>query len=376
MIKFDIEEYGDIDINGFNDFLVKYSDYIGWMDLDKLKDGLPEVKEIAEYIKESSEVLLVVGIGGSYMASKAVSTAISPYFEEGFETYYFGYQLSDEYYNSVIEKVKDKDIVVNVISKSGNTLEIKTFYEKLLGFMKTKYDDQEIKKRIVVTTCTNEGYLYKEAKKQGYKVITHPDDVGGRFTALTPVHTLPLLVNGIDVDKMFEGAYASMESIADQVRYACFRSEMQKNGKLVEAYTVYDEKLNFFIEWLKQLFAESLGKEGKGILPYGVINTRDLHSLEQFFQQGSPIVFETILKVEDKGELSDIENIVIESVKNAHSDIPSVNIDMDKIDEYNLGYLMQFMMVSCAMCGYIEEVNPFDQPGVERYKAEMKQLLG
>ena len=361
----------------------------GWYDI-KVPDS-QKIKEAASFIKNNSTVFLVLGTGGQYRGYKTVIESLSSYFYNDKlkpKIYFLGNNLSADYYFDLLEKIKGEEIIVNVVSKSGETFEIKTFYNLIMNFMKTKYSSEELKKRIVITTNSTKGFLLDEAKKNQFVTFTIPENIGGRYSIFTPMVLLPAAVAGIDIDRLVEGAKEGNKYLKQAIKYAMIRKQSYKKRKHVEAYTIYEPKLTALTEWLKQLYAESLGKNEKGMLPISLINTTDLHSLGQFVQDGTKILIETTISVgrvtnDTKDELSsknlsELNDIAKNATITAHKQagIVSNEIIIDSLNEYDIGLLMQFFMISCATSGYLEKVNPFDQPGVEAYKNEMKKLLG
>lgn len=364
---------------------------LGWIDLEALFEPtlIAKVLKIANYIRSNAEVFLVLGIGGSYMGSKALIRALNPYFNdnEGTKIYYLGTNLSADYYYDLMELIKDKEIIVNVISKSGSTLEVKVAYELIMSLMREKYSPVELKQRVIITTDPLHGELRKIANQEGYQTFSIPSNIGGRYSVFTPVGLLPMAVNGIDLSLIEAGVRAAQAKLEDAFQYALTRSEMQKQGKVIEAFVVYEPKMAAFTEWLKQLFGESLGKKGQGVFPVSLINTRDLHSLEQYLQQGRAFIFETVIKVVDaqhdylvesyQQSINQINQRVQGAVAKAHQqvNIYANEIILSQLNPFNLGCLCQFFMIACAYNGYLDGVNPFDQPGVEAYKSLMQVEL-
>lgn len=360
-----------------------------WFQMSEYVDNaeLKEIKELAVHLKETTDVLLVVGIGGSYMGTQAILSAMLPYFKKTQpEIIFVGTSLSSEYYYDLMEYLKDKRVSINVISKSGNTMETITTYDLLMKAMHKKYTKKELKKRIYITTNIHQGKLLEEAKKNGYRTFFIPDDIGGRYSILTPVSLFPLAVAGIDIIEFLKGAKEGRMYLNYASIYAMVRTILYERERTIEAFTVYEPKLYYFTEWLKQLFAESEGKDCKGILPISVVNPRDLHSLGQFIQDGNPCLFETNLYVDTCRTVTlekyhepmyDIEQLVLEKVCEAHtmSGSPSNIITLDSISEYHLGEACMFFMMSAAISAYLIDVNPFDQPGVETYKELIAQNL-
>lgn len=364
----------------------------GWYDIDNLFNSelINDIKNTATFIRNNCNAFIVVGIGGSYLGSLAVIEALKPYFynqTNNPEIYFLGTSLSSQYYHDLIDLIKDKDIIVNVISKSGNTLETEISYNLIMDFMKKKYNEKELSNRIIITTDKEKGSLRLEANKNGYKSFVIPNNIGGRYSVFSPVGLLPIAVSGIDINELHNGAKEANNNMSKQIEYAIVRDEMYKSGKVVEAYVVYEPKLYALTEWLKQLYAESLGKNEQGILPISLVNTRDLHSLGQFVQDGNKILFETVINVKNSDadikidkynkSLEQLNSIASIATSKAHNNGSVSNnvITLDTLNENNIGYLLQFFMVSCAVSGILENVNPFNQDGVEEYKRIMKELL-
>ena len=402
MIKFDYNTYVDkfitsSDISLYDNrkedakkFFNLNGDMMGWLDINKLSLITNEINETASFIRNNCDVFIVIGIGGSYLGSSAVIEALSPYFYNNTkkpEIYFLGTSLSTDYYHDLIQMIGDKNVIVNVVSKSGTTLETLVTYNLIMDFMKNKYDANELQKRIIMTTDSESGLLREDVNKYNYKSFVMPNNIGGRYSVFSPVGLLSIAVAGIDVNLLLEGAKASFKSFDDIYKYAVIRDIMFNRNKTVEAFVSYELKLNGLMEWLKQLFAESLGKDGKGILPISLINTRDLHSLGQFVQEGNKILFETVINISNSDNNINIEkynkslselNILAStatSVAHQNGDVLNNIITLDKLDTYNIGYLMQYFMISCAVHGYLMGVNPFDQNGVEEYKKVMRSYL-
>ena len=360
-----------------------------WNNLDSFvsKEELNAIINVSNYIKDNCDVFIVIGIGGSYMGSKAIMEALLPTFQKSSpEIIFLGTDLSSDCYKEVIEYVKDKDVIVNVISKSGNTLEPNIAFDIISYIMEGKYSKEELVDRIVITTDEKEGSLRKLANKEGYFTFEIPKKIGGRFSVFTTVGLLPLAVVGIDILQLLEGFMAGLEYLPMAVDYAVTREALYKKSKCIEAFTVYNPKLYYFTEWLKQLFAETQGKNGKGILPISNVNTRDLHSMGQFLQDGNPIIFETIIGVEKASviqiarynkTLHEINRIAEEKVCIAHykDKTPSNLIYIEELNEYNLGELIRFFITASIAGAILIDVNPFDQPGVEKYKELIKEAL-
>jgi len=353
-----------------------------WNKLDTFvsKKELIKIINITDYIKANCDLFIVIGIGGSYMGSKAVIEALSPMYDKSsLEIIFLGTNLTAEEYSETLSYMKDKNVIVNVISKSGTTLETSVAFSLVMDVMKNKYSSEELKNRIIVTTDPDSGDLRSLADREGYVSFTIPKNVGGRFSVLTPVGLLPISVAGINVAKLLDGARESFKRIDRAIEYAVIRDILYQKNKVIESFTVYNSKLYYFTEWLKQLFAETQGKEGIGILPISSVNTRDLHSLGQFFQEGKDIIFETVIGIEkDKEiivekydmELNTLNKIALDKVALAHYNgyTPSNLITIDEKSEYTLGELIHFFILSSIVGALLQDINPFDQPGVEDYK--------
>jgi len=373
--------------NALNAFLKGELSYLNDLNTFINRDDLNKVLNVAEYVRGNCDVFIVIGIGGSFMGSKAIIDALLPTFgKKKPEIIFMGTDLSSDYCKEVIEHIKDKNIMINVISKSGDTLETNIAFDIITYIMKGKYSDEEIKDRIIVTTDSKEGHLRRLSEEEGYFTLEIPENVGGRFTVFTTVGLFPLAVAGIDILQLLEGFIKAETYIPLAIDYAVSRESLFKAGKYVESFTVYNPKLYYFTEWLKQLFAETQGKNGKGILPISNINTRDLHSLGQFIQEGSPIIFETVIGIENASEifidkykktLNEINRIAQVNVCEAHykDKTPSIVIDIDYLNEYSIGEMVRFFMVAAIAGAILIDVNPFGQPGVEKYKSLINASL-
>lgn len=384
-------------------------EYVGWLDLDRAidKEELLRIKESAKRIRSNCQVLLVIGIGGSYLGARAVIEALSPYFkEEKIEIIYAGYNLSSTYLKEVKDYLQDKDFAINVISKSGTTLEPAIAFRIFKELIEEKYGVEEARKRIFVTTDKEKGALCTLAKQEGYERFVVPQNIGGRYSVLSAVGFLPIATLGIDIDQLLEGAKLAQEKYNQSdlasnecYKYAVVRNILYKSGKKMELLVTSEGKLHYFTEWWKQLFGESEGKEFKGIFPVGVEFTRDLHSLGQYIQEGERTLFETVLIIqgsksdivlkEDEDNLDGLNYLkgktinyvmqkALEGTVLAHvqGDVPNILIQLEELNEKSLGYLIYFFELACAMSGSILGVNPFNQPGVEKYKQNMFLLLG
>ena len=389
------------------------SDFLGWLDLpvNYDKDEFRRIKESAEKIKEDSEVLVVLGIGGSYLGARAViefikSNNYNLLKKDTPDIYFGGNTISSSAVAELMQLIDGRDFSINVISKSGTTTEPAIAFRIFKEILEKKYGKEEAAKRIYVTTDRQKGALKALADAEGYETFVVPDDVGGRYSVLTAVGLLPIAVAGIDIDALMQGAADAREAYAsddldnnDCYRYAAVRNMLYRDGKAIEMLAAYEPSMTLWCEWFKQLFGESEGKDGKGLFPASAIFSTDLHSLGQYIQQGERCLFETVLWV--KEPKTDVEigfeeangdglNFVagktvhyvnrkaFEGTVLAHTDgdVPNIILELDKQDEYNLGYMIYFFEKACGLSGYLLGVNPFDQPGVESYKKNMFALLG
>ena len=391
------------------------NDFLGWIDLPDSYDReeLKRIQAAGDRIAESSDVLIVIGIGGSYLGAKAALDFLrSPYYNSTDsrrkgrpEIYFLGNSFSGEEIADVLGLCEGKRVSVNVISKSGTTTEPAIAFRFVREYMESRYSAEELKHRIFATTDRKKGALLTLAKQNGYETFVIPDDIGGRFSVLTAVGLLPLAAAGCDVRKMLDGAKAEKEKLFANpknnpaYRYAVARTHMLNSGKGVEILVSYDPYLRSFIEWWKQLFGESEGKDGKGIYPSGCIFSTDLHSLGQYIQDGRRVLFETVLEQEEPcGELKvptdaadadglnylagmtmpEITAKAELGTKLAHAEggTDSLIVNFDRKDEFTFGALCYFFFIACAASAYMLGVNPFNQPGVEAYKRKMFELLG
>lgn len=381
----------------------KGSDFIGWKDLpiNYDKEEVERIKKEAKTIREKSEVLVVIGIGGSYLGTRMVIDALSEYFiKKDLEVIYAGNSLSSDYLSNLLNYIKGKEFSVNIISKSGTTTEPAIAFRLIKKLMEDKYGHEEAAKRIYVTTDKNKGALRELAVKNGYKTFAVPDDIGGRYSVLTAVGLLPIACAGFDIEKLMSGAAVARTKYNELVlQYAAIRNVLYKKGDVIELFVNYEPKLSMLLEWLKQLFGESEGKEGKGIFPVGLTYTTDLHSMGQYVQEGRRMFFETGISIKDSNhkleipkqkddsdglnylegrEIHEINKIAAKATAIAHIEgmVPNLEIQIDQLDEENLGELIYFFEKTCAVSGYINNINPFNQPGVESYKRNMFELLG
>ena len=395
MIKYDFKTYtrNYFTEEEYNEILSKKVDIInklknsnmnGWTkEIDAAT--ISKIQETASFIKKNFDCLVVIGIGGSFLGSYAFDKMFRKYFDDDkFEIIYAGTTLSSKHLEELIKYLRNKNFCINVISKSGTTMETSITYKLLKDALKRKYDEEELKNHIIVTTDKYKGKLREEVNEMGYTSFIIPDDIGGRYSFITPAHLLPLAVN-YNIDEIIDGYYHGKRLLDVAYEYAATRYLLYKHGKVVENFTVSEENMSYFSEWLKQLFGETEGKNGVGILPTSTVFTRDLHSLGQFIQEGNKILFETFIKVTEtnnyieynKEDLSTINNIVIDSVIRAHSkgNVPCLEIEMDELTEENIGILIYFFQLSAAFSGYLFGVEPFNQPGVEVYKQEVRDAL-
>lgn len=386
------------------------NDFLGWLDYaSKLPQGeIERIKKTAQRIRKNYKALAVVGIGGSYLGARAAIEALNGlYPSDKFKIVFLGDTLSSTYTAQALKFLKGKKFAINVISKSGTTTEPAVAFRLLKEMLEKKYGHEYLKEAIVATTDRARGALKAEADAEGYEQFVIPDDVGGRYSVITPVGLLPMACAGIDIEKFLSGVKDGEKEYSNHnwkenpaYKYAATRYLLNKQGYPVEMFVTYEPHFAMIGEWLKQLFGESEGKDGKGLLPASVTFTTDLHSMGQFIQQGSKVLFETIimpssaqkdLKVgnDDKNldglnylagkKLSYINKKAFEGTLDAHvnsGNVPANVVSFKKMDEYNLGNLMYFFMRTCAYTGYLLEVNPFNQPGVEIYKHNMFVLLG
>lgn len=346
----------------------------GWMELPQKynKEEFDRIKKAAEKINETSDYLVCIGIGGSYLGHRAIIEALRPTYQT--KIIYAGNSLSKRELEYAIAEVGNADFSINVISKSGTTLEpaiaFRAFKDKLIR----KYGKEEACKRIFATTDANRGTLHDEAVAEGYERFVVPDNVGGRYSVLTAVGLLPLAVSGVNIDELLKGAADAMEEDNESIaQYAWMRYELGKKGYNTEVFASFEPSAMFFNEWLKQLFGESEGKNKQGIFPASVVYSTDLHSLGQFMQDGRRDLFETIIDYPTDG----MNAKVVQAVKIAHREggIPVLEIKVPSYDARGFGELIYFFELACAISAKLFGVNPFDQPGVEAYKSELKKLM-
>lgn len=346
---------------------------------------IKKIKEVSKRIQENSDVLIVIGIGGSFMGSYAIKNMfLNSFMRPKTEVIYLGTDLSSSYLSEVLDYIKDKEVSLNVISKSGTTMEIQLVYKLVKERLEEKYSHEELKDRIIITTDSEKGKLREEVSIKGYTSFVIPDDIGGRYSLMTAAHLLPISVMGLDISEMLSGYREGLTLIDDSYYYANLRVELFKDKKYIENFSVYEPKLYYYTEWIKQLLGESEGKNGKGIFPISTVNTRDLHSLGQFIQEGNPILFETVIKVLNSEDieignisLNKLNHLVSDAVCTAHfnGNTPSIIISIDELSLKNVGSLSAFFMLAAAFSAYLFEVDPFNQPGVEAYKSEVKKRI-
>ncbi len=392
------------------------NDFLGWIDLPVAydKEEFARIQKAAEKIASDSEVLVVIGIGGSYLGARAAVeflrhsfyNVVSKEVRKTPEIYFAGNSISGRYLSDLIQVIGDRDFSVNVISKSGTTTEPAIAFRVFKEMLEKKYGKAEAAKRIYATTDKSRGALKKLATEEGYETFVVPDDVGGRFSVLTAVGLLPIAVSGADITKLMEGAADARKDALEKpfaengpMQYAAVRNILLRKGKQIEVLANYEPSLHYVSEWWKQLYGESEGKDQKGIFPASVDLTTDLHSMGQFIQDGSRNLFETVLNVTDSEaeivigeEPVDLDGLNYLAGKNmdfvnksamngtilAHTDgnVPNLMITVPGQDEYSLGQLFYFFEFACGVSGYTLGVNPFNQPGVESYKKNMFALLG
>ena len=397
-----------------HDIADKEDEFVGWLHLPTNydKEEFKRIKKAAEKIKSDSEVFVVIGIGGSYLGARAVIESLTSTFQNLLtdrktpQIFYVGNNISPNYLNDLIECIGNKDISINVISKSGTTTEPAIAFRIFRELMESKYGVDMARKRIYITTDKEKGALKKLSDEEGYETFVIPDNIGGRYSVLTAVGLLPIAVAGIDINKIMKGARNSEERYNEKsvkynecYQYAVTRNILYSKNKTTEILVNYEPKMQYFTEWWKQLYGESEGKDGKGIFPAGVMFTTDLHSLGQYIQDGKRNLFETVISINSpKTDITikrDSDNIdglnfladktmdyvnkkAMEGTIQAHVEggVPNIMIQMEKLDEENIGELIYFFELACGISGKLLGVNPFNQPGVEAYKKNMFKLLG
>lgn len=392
----------------------KGSNYLGWLSLPSsiTADDIKSINDVAQDLRSKSEVVVVVGIGGSYLGSKAIIDALRHTFSDAIpggnpRIVFAGHNICEDYHFELLEMLDQRSYSIIVISKSGTTTEPAIAFRLLKQHLENKVGKEEAAQRIVAITDSSKGALRQLATQKGYRTFIIPHDVGGRYSVLTPVGLLPIAAAGFDIQSLISGAAKAENDTGLEIPfrknpiclYAAARNVLYKNGYKVEIMVNYTPKLHFLAEWWKQLYGESEGKENKGIFPAGVDFTTDLHSLGQYVQEGERMIFETVIAVQNARRnlkipqdsdnldelnyiagkrLSDVNRMAQLGTTLAHLDgkVPNINIQIPEINEYWLGYLIYFFEKACAVSGYTLGVNPFDQPGVEAYKKNMFALLG
>ena len=392
------------------------NDFLGWIDLpvNYDKEEFARIKKAAEKIQSDSEVLVVIGIGGSYLGARAAIEMLTNNFHNSLDNdkrkapkiFYVGNNISSTYMAELLQAIEGKDVSLNIISKSGTTTEPAIAFRILKSYLEKKYGVDEARKRIYATTDKAKGALKTLADAEGYETFVVPDDVGGRFSVLTAVGLLPIAAAGINIDEMMQGAADAREAYSnpslkenDAYKYAAVRNALYNKGKVIEVLVNYEPSLHYFNEWWKQLYGESEGKDNKGLFPAAVDFTTDLHSMGQYIQEGRRILFETVVNIEKpKYEIEieeDAENLdglnfltgktmdfvnkqAFHGTVLAHNDggVPNMVLNVPEISPYYFGYMVYFFEKACGISGYLLGVNPFNQPGVEAYKKNMFALLG
>ncbi|MGL4874612.1 MAG: glucose-6-phosphate isomerase [Clostridium sp.] len=392
------------------------NDFLGWIDLpvNYDKDEFEKIKKAAEKIKSDSDVLIVIGIGGSYLGARAAIEMLNNNFYNALDKedrkapqiFYVGNNISSTYMAQLVNLVKDKEVSVNVISKSGTTTEPAIAFRIFKELLEKKYGKEVAKERIYATTDKSRGALKSLADTEGYQTFVIPDDVGGRFSVLTPVGLLPIAASGINIDEMMQGAADAREEFANPkmsenicYQYAAARNALYNKGKAIEILVNYEPQLHFFGEWWKQLYGESEGKDNKGLFPAAVDFSTDLHSMGQYIQEGRRSIIETVINVKKPQEVVTIEaqagdldglnflagkdmdfvnHKAFEGTLLAHNDggVPNMIVNVPELSPYYFGQLVYFFEKACGISGHMLGINPFDQPGVEAYKKNMFALLG
>ena len=392
-----------------NDKSGQGNDYIGWADwpVNYDKEELARIKKDAQYVRDNFDILVVCGIGGSYLGARCALEALNGLkSDDKLEIIFMGQTFSPNYVAQVMDYLKGKNFAINVISKSGTTTETSISFRLLKELLEKQVGKEKARKAIYATTDKEKGALKTLCNKEGYATYVLPSDIGGRYSVFTAVGTFPLACAGVDVEAMIKGAQearndAMNKPLKDNVcyKYAVMRDYMYRHNKPVEMYVTYEPQMSQISEWLKQLFGESEGKEHKALFPASATFSTDLHSLGQYIQDGTPLLFETIINVKEPKQdikiphdVDDLDGLnylegkdlafvnqkAFEGTLQAHEDggVPCNVIYLDKLDAYNLGYLFYFFMRACAMSAYMLDINPFNQPGVEVYKKNMFHLLG
>lgn len=388
------------------------SDFLGWKDLPLYTDVVKDVSNVANSIRKKTDILVVIGIGGSYLGARAVIEALSSAFanleseRKNPLVLYAGENLSEDYMADLLEVLKTRDYSLCVISKSGTTTEPAIAFRILKKALEKKYGESEAKDRIIAITDKEKGALRLLSNENGYKTFEIKDDVGGRFSVLTPVGLLPIAVAGFDIEAIMQGAKEMRECLINNKsmnnpawQYAAFRNLLYTKGKKIDVFLCYNPALQYLARWWQQLFGESEGKNGKGLFPVCLLNTTDLHSMGQYIQDGERLMFETILQVKNSNKkveipydeankdglnyllshsLNEINQVALQATRKAHvsGGVPQITISVESLNEKTIGAILYFFEYACALSAYTLKVNPFDQPGVEAYKKNMFELLG
>lgn len=408
------QDQAQIQLTSLNEKTGAGNDFLGWLNLPSNipENQISKIEEVATSLQEKAEIVVVLGIGGSYLGAKSIISALSHNFDKykagktGADVIFAGQNIGEDYLSELLEVLDTHSYAIIVISKSGTTTEPAIAFRILKEHLEKKVGPAEAKQRIIAITDKSKGALRKLSDQVGYKSFIIPDDVGGRYSVLTPVGLLPIACAGYDIRKFIKGAIGLKEQTGPDIPfrqnpaalYAAARNALYRNGRSIEILANYNEKLIYFSEWWKQLYGESEGKENKGIFPASVNFTADLHSMGQYIQEGERILFETVISIgnpdrqltipEDEGNLDQLNYLAgkrIDEVNKmaelgtllAHIDggVPNMQIVIPAINEYHLGELVYFFEIACGISGYLLEVNPFNQPGVEAYKKNMFALL-
>lgn len=392
-MKLDIATYMDKFLN--KELVKKYSsrkmdvfqkldaaDMNGWLSPDV--SFVDDILKVRDRVRSQSSCLVVIGIGGSFLGSCALYSMFTPYFkEQDFKVIFAGTTLSSSYMSELLEYLETVDFSINVISKSGTTMETSLTYSAIKSVMEKKYSREDIKERIIITTDPVKGNLRREVEEEGYSSFVIPDNIGGRYSLLTAAHLFPLSFC-LDIKELIEGYFEGIKRRDDAFSYAVIRRSMFDQGKVVENFVTYENNFYYYMEWLKQLFGETEGKNGVGVFPVSMIHTRDLHSLGQFIQEGNKIIYETFFKIKkmkscdiNGRDLHDMNLLVEDSVISAHvsGGVPCIVLELDEVSPRNLGEVSAFFFLVAAFSGYLFDVDPFNQPGVEVYKSEVRSRL-
>lgn len=358
------------------------ADMNGWLAPDV--SFVDDILKVRDRVRSQSSCLVVIGIGGSFLGGCALYSMFTPYFkEQDFKVIFAGTTLSSSYMSELLEYLETVDFSINVISKSGTTMETSLTYSAIKKVMEKKYSREDIKERIIITTDPVKGNLRREVEEEGYSSFVIPDNIGGRYSLLTAAHLFPLSFC-LDIKELIEGYFEGIKRRDEAFSYAVIRRSMFDQGKVVENFVTYENNFYYYMEWLKQLFGETEGKNGVGVFPVSMIHTRDLHSLGQFIQEGNKIIYETFFKIKkmkscdiNGRDLHDMNLLVEDSVISAHvsGGVPCIVLELDEVSPRNLGEVSAFFFLVAAFSGYLFDVNPFNQPGVEVYKSEVRSRL-